>query len=167
MNSKIKRVLVTGATGHIGYNICLAILESEIELIVLGRKNESIFRQDFSLPCKYFHWSNPAKSLPTVQAMDVDAVIHLMGEPVAGKKWTEQRKLEIRSSRINSTKNMVNAIENALGRIKVFVTASAIGIYGDKGDDTLTEKSKIGDNFLANLCQEWEQEAKKSSFSHS
>ena len=104
MNSKIKRVLVTGATGHIGYNICLAILESEIELIVLGRKNESIFRQDFSLPCKYFQWSNPVKGLPPVEAMDVDAVIHLMGEPLDGKKWTEKRKLEIRSSRINSTK---------------------------------------------------------------
>ena len=163
MNNKIKRVLVTGATGHIGYNICLAILESEIELIVLGRKTESIFRQDFSLPCKYFQWSNPAKSLPPIQAMDVDAVIHLMGEPVAGKKWTKQRKLEIRSSRINSTKNMVNAIENSMGRIKVFLTASAIGIYGDRRDEILTEKSKNSDNFLANLCQEWEQEAKKSS----
>ena len=60
MNSKIKRVLVTGATGQIGYNICLAILESEKELIVLGRKNEANFRQEFSLPCKYFQWSNPA-----------------------------------------------------------------------------------------------------------
>jgi len=163
MNSKIKRILVTGATGHIGYNICLAILESEFELIVIGRKNESNFRQKFSLPCKYFQWTNPAKSLPPVEAMDVDAVIHLMGEPLDGKKWTEKRKLEIRSSRINSTKNMVNAIESALGRIKVFVTASAIGIYGDRRDEILTEKSKIGDNFLANLCQEWEQEAKKST----
>ena len=163
MNSKIKRILVTGATGKIGYNICLAILESEMELIVLGRKNETNFRQEFSLPCKYFQWSNPAKSLPPVQAMDVDAVIHLMGEPLDGTRWTEQKKLELRSSRINSTKNMVNAIENSLERIKVFVTASAIGIYGDKGDDTLTESSKIGESFLAKLCQEWEQEAKKSS----
>jgi len=52
MKNEIKRVLVTGATGHIGYNICMAILESKIELIVLGRQNESNFRQGFSLPCK-------------------------------------------------------------------------------------------------------------------
>ena len=64
-----------------------------------------------------------------------------MGEPLDGARWTEQKKLELRSSRINSTKNMVNAIENSLERIKVFVTASAIGIYGDKGDETLTESS--------------------------
>jgi len=59
MNSKIKRVLVTGATGHIGYNICLAILESEIELIVLGRKNESIFRQTFLCPANIFNGVTP------------------------------------------------------------------------------------------------------------
>jgi uncharacterized protein (TIGR01777 family) len=95
--------------------------------------------------------------------MDVDAVIHLMGEPLDGRRWTEQRKLELHSSRINSTINMVNAIEGAVGRIKILVTASAIGIYGDGGDNTLTERSKIGDSFLAKLCQDWEQEAKKSS----
>ena len=163
MNSEIKRVLVTGATGNIGYSVCLAILESEIELFVLGRKNESNFRQEFSLPCKYFQWSNPAECLPPVQAMDVDAVIHLMGEPLDSNRWTEQKKLVIRSSRINSTKNIVNAIENSLERIKIFITASAIGIYGDKADETLTESSIIGNNFLAKLCQELENEAKKSS----
>ena len=163
MKNKIKRVLVTGATGHIGYNICMAILESEIELIVLGRKNESNFRQGFSLPCKYFQWSNPAESLPPVKAMDVDAVIHLMGEPLDVRRWTERKKLEFRSSRIKSTRNMVYAIKGAIGRIKVFLTASAIGIYGEGGDNTFTEKSKIGDSFLAKLCHDWEQEAKKST----
>ena len=98
MNRKIKRVLVTGATGNIGYNVCLAIVESEIELFVLSRKKESDFRQEFSLPCKYFQWNRPATTLPPVDAMDVDAVIHLMGEPLDGKRWNEQRKLEIRSS---------------------------------------------------------------------
>ncbi len=163
MKNEIKRVLVTGATGHIGYNICMAILESKIELIVLGRQNESNFRQGFSLPCKYFQWKKPAENLPPLQAMDVDAVIHLMGEPLDGRRWTEQRKLELHSSRINSTINMVNAIEGAVGRIKILVTASAIGIYGDGGDNTLTERSNISDGFLAKLCQDWEQEAKKSS----
>ena len=152
MNSKIKRVLVTGATGNIGYNVCLAVLESEIELFVLGRKTESNFRQEFSLPCKYFQWNNPQKTLPPVEAMDVDAVIHLMGEPLDGNRWTEQKKLVIRSSRINSTKNIVNAIENSLERIKIFITASAIGIYGDKAVETLTESSIIGNNFLSKLA---------------
>jgi len=115
------------------------------------------------LPCKYFQWKKPTESLPPLQAMDVDAVIHLMGEPLDGKRWTEQRKLELYSSRINSTINMVNAIEGAVGRIKILVTASAIGIYGDGGDNTLTERSKISDGFLAKLCQDWEQEANKSS----
>ena len=123
MKNKIKRVLVTGATGHVGYNLCVAILESEIELIVLGRKNESNFRHDFSLPCTYFQWSKPAESLPPVKAMDVDAVVHLMGEPLDGRRWTKQKKLEFRSSRIKSTRNMVYAIKGALGRIKVFLTA--------------------------------------------
>ncbi len=89
MNCKIKRVLVTGATGKIGYNICLAILESEMELIVLGRKNETNFRQEFSLPCKYFQWSNPAKGLPPVQADGLNEkkwkFVHL--ELTAQKTW--------------------------------------------------------------------------------
>ena len=162
MKNKIKRILVTGASGHIGYNICKAILKSEIELLVLGRKNESNFRRNFSWPCEYFQWSNPTESFPPTEAMDVDAVIHLMGEPLDEKRWTEQKKNEFRSSRIKSTRNMVQAINGSLGRIKIFLTASAIGIYGEGADCTFTEKSKIGDSFLAKLCHDWEKEAEKS-----
>ena len=117
----------------------------------------------YPLPCKYFQWKNPKMSLPPVGSMEVDAIIHLMGEPLDKKRWTKQRKLEFRSSRIDSTKNIVKAIENSLGRVKLLITASAIGIYGNKGDKTLTENSKIGEGFLAKLCEEWEHEAKKSS----
>jgi len=163
MKNNIKKILVTGATGHIGYNICLSILEKEIELVVVGRKNESEFRKGFSLPCKYFQWKQPSENLPPFEATDVDVIIHLMGEPLDGGRWSKKRKHLFYSSRINSTKNMVKAIEKRLGRIKLFISASAVGIYGNRGEKTLSEKSRIGEDFLAKLCEDWEYQAKKSS----
>jgi len=162
MKNKIEKILVTGASGHIGYNICLAIINAGIELIVLGRKNESDFRKNFSLPCKYFQWEKPSERLPPAQGMEVDVVIHLMGESLDSKRWTKKRKLEFHSSRIDSTRNIVKAIKNSLGKVKLLITASAIGIYGEGGEETFTETSKIGDSFLANLCQDWEKESKKA-----
>ena len=161
MKNKIETVLITGATGHIGYNICLAILEADIKLIVLGRKNESDFRKKFSLPCKYFQWETPTENLPPIKSIEVDAVIHLMGEPLAEKRWTKKRKHEFYTSRIETTRNLVKAINSSSGKVKLLITASAIGIYGEGREETFNENSKIGKGFLAKLCQEWETESKK------
>ncbi len=163
MKNNVKSVLITGASGNIGYNVCIAVLEANMDLIVLGRKKEEEFRREFSLPCKYFQWKNPSESLPPVEAMDVDVVIHLMGEPIDRKRWTKLSKKELYSSRVNTTRNLVKSINNSLSKIKLLITASAIGIYGDGGDRTLKENSEKGDDFLAKICKDWEQESQNAS----
>jgi hypothetical protein len=91
-----------------------------------------------------------------------DAVIHLAGEPVA-QRWNDEVKRRIRDSRIEGTRSLVDAIARLAQRPKVLVSASAIGIYGDRGDEILTENSGPGTGFLAEICQGWEAEASRAA----
>jgi len=93
----------------------------------------------------------------------VDAVVHLAGENIAAGRWTEARKAEIRRSRVQGTRRLCESLAR-LGRPpKALVTASAVGFYGDRGDETLTEDSAPGGDFLARLCQEWEAATESAS----
>ncbi len=87
-----------------------------------------------------------------------DAVIHLAGETVA-QRWTQPAKRRIRDSRVNGTWQVVQAIQEANPKPAALLCASAVGIYGSRGDETLTEESSPGTGFLANVCIEWEREA--------
>jgi uncharacterized protein len=93
---------------------------------------------------------------------DVDAVINLAGAPVVGGRWTNERKALLRSSRADTTRGLVSAIAKMEKRPHVLISASAIGYYGNRGDDSVTEKSAPGTDFLAELAQEWENEAIKA-----
>jgi len=95
------------------------------------------------------------RPIPPELVYGFDAVIHLSGENVAGR-WTEAKKKRIRDSRVLSTLNLSNALVNAVQQPKTFVCASAIGYYGNRGDEILTEDSPSGDGFLADVCREWE-----------
>src|SRR6266436_5484718 len=91
-----------------------------------------------------------------------DAVVNLAGASIADGRWTTQRKELLCSSRIETTRALVGALAKMNARPSVLVSASAIGYYGDRGDKTLTEESKAGTDFLAELVQEWEAEARKA-----
>jgi uncharacterized protein len=151
-----KKILVTGLVGK---HLCLRLLESGHELVLLGRSSESTFRKTFTLPCRYYQWKYPEKDLPPSESINVDAVIHLAGEPIA-QRWTSRVKQLIRDSRVLSTRNLVSALNT---KVNTFICASAIGIYGDCGDQKLTENSPIAKDFLGQLCQDWENEARKFS----
>ena len=97
---------------------------------------------------------------PAWDLAGADAVIHLAGEPVAEGRWTRAKMARIRDSRVCGTRAIVAAIAKAAPR--VLVSASAVGFYGDRGDEELTEDSPPGDDFLADVCKEWEAEALKS-----
>jgi uncharacterized protein (TIGR01777 family) len=86
----------------------------------------------------------------------VDAVIHLAGENIAAGRWTPQRKDEIRRSRVEGARRLSESLAKLSQRPKALVSASAIGFYGDRGDEILTEDSALGMDFLAQVCQEWE-----------
>ena len=92
----------------------------------------------------------------------IDAVVHLAGENVSGFRWTEDKKKAIRDSRVLGTRNVVDAISKLKQKPKVLVAASAIGFYGERGDEEVTESSAIGDNFLAGVSKEWEAESRRA-----
>ena len=91
-----------------------------------------------------------------------DAVVNLAGASIAEETWKAERKALIRSSRVHTTRELVCALEKLSDAPRVFVSASAIGYYGDRADEVLTEESKAGDDFLSRVCQEWEAEAVKA-----
>ena len=99
---------------------------------------------------------DPAKRLAPGAVSGFDAVIHLAGESIFGR-WTASKKAKIRESRVLGTANLAAALGRAEEKPKVFVSGSAIGYYGDRGDESLTEENAPGRGFLAQVCQEWEE----------
>ena len=92
----------------------------------------------------------------------IDAVVHLAGESVAGLRWTDDKKKAIRDSRVNGTRNVVDAIAKFKEKPSVLVASSAIGYYGERGDEELTESSAAGDGFLPEVCKAWEAESRRA-----
>jgi len=102
------------------------------------------------------YWDPPSETLDIQAIEGVDAVVHLAGENIAAGRWTTERKRRIRESRIKGTRFLAQSLSRLFDPPKVFVSVSAIGYYGNRGDDTLDEDSDPGTGFLADLCNEWE-----------
>ena len=149
------RVLVTGATGFVGHRL-LGKLQSPVVLSRNAAKAEASLKE-FGI--KAFAW-DPLSSPPPQAAFEgIDVVIHLAGDPVAEGRWTKAKKARIRDSREIGTRNLVAGLAALSTKPSVLVSASAVGIYGDRGDEELTESSRPGSGFLAEVCQAWEREA--------
>lgn len=110
---------------------------------------------------KVWAWDPPKGEPPADALRDVDAVIHLSGEPVA-QRWTEETKQRIRESRVVGTRNLVQALGRVGKPPATLVCASAVGYYGSRGDERLTEESAPGTGYLPEVCQAWESEAVKA-----
>jgi uncharacterized protein len=107
---------------------------------------------------------NPSRATVDVPALEGhDAIVHLSGASIADGRWTDKRKAILRSSRVDSTRVLVDSLTHLKQPPRVFVCASAIGYYGDRGDELLTESSGYGNDFLAILCRAWEAEATRAS----
>ena len=157
-----KKIIMTGATGLIGTNLSKGLISRGFDITVFTRdvnKGRSIlpFAQDF------VEWDYHKPETWQSHLEDSVAVIHLAGANLAGKRFTESYKEKVRNSRIISTRNIVNAISETKQKPEVLISASGINYYGDSGDKILTEKSEPGNDFLAELCEEWESEAAKVS----
>jgi hypothetical protein len=153
------RILVTGATGFVGQRLVEEFRRQGHTLAALSRDPESAKRRLPALD-QAFGW-NPLQELPPAEAFSgIDAVVHLAGETVTGR-WTEDKMQLIRDSRVVGTANLIKAMVRLETRPQVMVSASAIGYYGDRGEEELTEDSAPGNDFLAGVCQEWEKEAGK------
>lgn len=139
------RLAVTGASGFIGTRLCALARERGHEVVTLGRTSGDR------------RWDPMTEPAPLG---DVEGVLHLAGDPIAAGRWTKRKMARIRESRVAGTRNLVEGLRAAAPR--VLVSASAIGYYGDRGDEELSEDSPPGDDFLARLCVDWEAEALKS-----
>jgi hypothetical protein len=153
------KVLVTGATGLIGSALCRSLVNEGQAIVTLSRHPH----RGHHHPAAEVHQWEPEVSPPPAQALQgVDAVVHLAGEPVAARRWTAEQKQRIRDSRVIGTRHLVTALGAAEARPGVLISASAVGIYGDRGDEALDEQSSAGRDFLSAVCQEWEQEAARA-----
>ncbi|RME70301.1 MAG: NAD-dependent epimerase/dehydratase family protein, partial [Planctomycetota bacterium] len=147
------RALVTGATGLIGRGLVRALGGA----VVLGRDPE---RARQRLGNVEFHRWRPPHEPPPAEAFEgVEVVFHLAGEPLAAGRWSRARMRAIRDSRVLGTRRLVETLRGLPTPPPVLVSASAIGYYGDRGDEVLTEASTPGEGFLAGVCRAWESEA--------
>lgn len=145
------KVLVSGGTGLVGRELVSLLLESGHEVMILSRRPASE---------RIVHWE-PGETEIKVDSLDgFDAIVHLAGESIASGRWTESKKQVIRDSRVQLTENLTEAIKKTKKPPKVIVAASAIGFYGDRGDELLSEDSDCGSGFLASLCRDWENASK-------
>ena len=151
------KMTISGASGFIGRRLLKTLTAAGHSLNVLSRHS------GMNMPAgvRVFPW-NPAQSEPPAESLrDVDAVIHLAGEPVA-QRWNAAVKERIRESRVAGTSNLVAALGKLERKPPVLVCSSAIGYYGSRGDEVLTEASSPGSDFLAQVCQSWEKAAKQA-----
>lgn len=154
------RVLVTGATGFIGTRLCARLSESGHRLVALSR-DPAQARQKIPALTEAFAW-NPTDGPPPTDALSgVEAIIHLAGESVAGR-WNEAKRKAIRESRVLGARYLIDRLAQLNTRPKVLISASAIGYYGDRADELLTEEAAAGTDFLARVCQDWESEAARA-----
>ncbi|MBK9154155.1 MAG: TIGR01777 family protein [Chloracidobacterium sp.] len=151
------KVLITGATGLIGTALRDSFEEKGYEMLLASRsepKSES-----------YVRWDSDTgfadEDLPRLEGLD--AVVHLAGESISGGlRWTEEKKRAIRDSRVFGTRTMIEAFAKLSDKPDVFVSGSAIGFYGDRGDEEMTESSPAGDTFLSEVSKEWEAESRRA-----
>lgn len=144
MNSS--RILVSGASGPIG-SALLPFLKSQGFAVTRLVRNSASGEDQIV-------W-DPARPVPSESVSGFDAVIHLSGETIVGR-WTEAKKRRILESRSQGTSYLAEAVAQAAQRPRVFISASAVGFYGDRGDEILPEESPSGGGFTAEICRRWE-----------
>ncbi len=149
--------LITGATGFIGQKLVSALLARGDSVNYLGRRQS----KTISSRAAFHPWDG--ETLPPLNSVPrLDAIIHLAGEPIA-QRWTPLVKDRIVRSRVDSTRQLVSAIGSLRYKPSVLISASAVGYYGNRGAEILTEDSAAGSGFLANVCVEWEREAQRAA----
>ena len=152
------KILVTGATGLIGRRLCRRLASEGHHLVGLSRSAKRA-----SDIAEMYAWDTQSGPPPAQALNAVEAVIHLAGEPIVARRWTDEQKQRIRDSRIVTTRNLVAGLRAMDKKPAALISGSAIGFYGSRGDETLDEQSAAGTGFMSEVCQEWEREAEPAA----
>ena len=154
------RIIIAGGSGFLGRALASALANAGHRIQILSRQPDVAWSGDPGQP-QYIHWTpdGTANGLWTAPCAGADLIVNLAGESIAAGRWTAARKARLRGSRIHATRSLARFIRESEQPPAAFVSASAIGYYGDRGSDTLTEDAGPGRDFLAELGAEWEQEA--------
>jgi uncharacterized protein (TIGR01777 family) len=150
------KILMTGGTGLVGKALGIELVRRGHQVTLISR-NRKDAQQNCPFPCDVIEAELTSGPLPAGTLPDCDVVINLMGESIATGRWTEAKKKRLIESRINATRNLRESLKAQ--RPQVFISASAVGIYGDRNHEILEENSPLGEDFLAELCKGWEIEA--------
>lgn len=156
------RIFLMGGTGLVGSRLVGRLVERGDDVALLTRRPEAAAGR--FAKCTIVGGDPTEAGAWMHSASDCDAVINLVGEPIFGRRWNAEYKVLLRDSRVRSTANAAEVVAGS-GRARVLVNASAIGYYGPRGDEELTEESPPGDDFLAGLCRDWEQAAQPAATS--
>ena len=141
-------ILVTGSTGLVGSAVVLFLTTG-------GHRVVRLVRGTARGPDEV-EWNPQAGTINAAKLEGLDAVVHLAGENIATGRWSTAKKSRIRDSRVNGTRVLSEALAKLTRKPRVLIGASAIGFYGERGDDVMTETSDPGSSFLCNVCREWE-----------
>ena len=164
------RILMLGCTGFIGKSLIPRLISEGHELCLISRKNIDQLKINSSFEKIAFLKLNLAqeKSWNDInllnQLKSCEVIINLSGEPITEKRWSEEQKLEIENSRVNTTSYLMNSLKKNAINPKVIINASAIGFYGTSLDNIFDETSPSGEDFLAKLCKKWEEAASQKPF---
>lgn len=151
-------ILITGATGFVGEELRPFLLKDGHNLVIVTR-NPKKHEDEAARNQQFISWEGDL-----IKAMnECDAVIHLAGENLFGKRWTDEVKKKILNSRVQTTNQLVEAMQTAEKHPEVFICASGSSIYGEKGDNILDENAPVADTFLADVCKKWEMAADRAS----
>ncbi len=146
------QILVTGSSGLVGSKLIPFLMTGGHAVTRLVRSNSSSDGATVT-------WDPPARTIDREALNGFDAVVHLGGENIAGKRWSDAQKARIRDSRVQGTRFLAETLAGLDAPTKTFLSASAIGYYGNRGEELLDETSPPGDGFLADVCKEWEAAA--------
>src|SRR4030095_2122257 len=151
-------LVITGASGFIGSQLVERLAAShDLKLLTRRRPNKVGLART-----QWIVWEPGAPGEWERCIEGAHGIINLGGEPIANKRWSKEQKDSIRFSRVNTTRALVRAIARAKDKPKFFISGAAVGYYGPRDDEPLTENSPGGAGFLAEVCQEWEDEARQA-----
>lgn len=148
----MSKVLITGGSGLVGNRLTERLQQQGYDVVHVGRTAGSE-------PVPTYAWDIAESKLDPAVFEGVDHVVHLAGAGVADKPWSVSRKQEIVNSRVKGTELLLDAMDWHAKKPKTFISASAIGYYGDAGMELCTEESRPGNGFLADVCKQWEAAA--------